>query len=117
MVIEIGNLHDPRQAACGPWRIHDASYVCVVGLTGSVREKLQGSQFDVREAVPAKFSALGWTQLEQVMEPCRGASVRGDCRRDARHMLDDWLTKAVALAHMSTTSQSVRNCRLAIATS
>jgi hypothetical protein len=104
MVVEVGELHDPCQVACGPGRIRDPSHVDLVRLGRSVSEELQSAQFDVGEASPPELPSLDGTQLEQVMEPCRGPRARGDRGRDPLDVLYDWVPKAVALPDVTAAS-------------
>jgi hypothetical protein len=69
-----------------------------------VSEELQSGQFDAGEASPPEFPPLDGTQLEQVMEPCRDPRVQGSRGRDPLDVLDDWLTKTVALTNVAAAS-------------
>lgn len=112
MVVEIGQLDDPCQVASRPGRLGDPPDIALVRLLGSVREQLQGGQFDARQAMPYELASRGETKLEQVMQPCYDAGLRGDRGRDTLHMLDDGFTEAGVLAHMAAASQPVRDCRV-----
>ena len=53
MVLEIGELHDPREPSRRSWRICDPAYVRLVVLARTVRQQLQGLLLGTSEALPA----------------------------------------------------------------
>jgi hypothetical protein len=53
MVLEVGELDDPRERSCRPWRVRDPVYVDRVGFALGVRQQLDGVQFGGSEACAA----------------------------------------------------------------
>jgi hypothetical protein len=53
MVLEVSELHDPREPSGRPWCIRDPAHVDLVGFAWSVRQKLQGLQFGTNEDTPS----------------------------------------------------------------
>ena len=112
MVLEVSELHDPREPSRRPWRIRDPAYVDLVGLAASVPQKLQGLQFGTSEAVAAQPPADGRTELEQVVQQGRGARVWRNSGRDPLDVIDHGIAKAVALTYMVSPRDLVRDLRL-----
>jgi hypothetical protein len=75
MVLEVGDLHDPREPSRWSWRVRDPADVGLIGLTRSVRQKLQSLQFGTSEAFAAEPPADGRAELKQVVEQGRGAGL------------------------------------------
>jgi hypothetical protein len=109
MVLEIGELHGPREPSRWPWRIRDPAYVGLVGLARSVRQQLQGLQFGISEAFAAQSPADGGAEFEQVVEEGRGAGVWRDSGRDPFDVVDYAVAKAVALTFMVSAGDCVRD--------
>ena len=97
MVLEVGELHDPREPSRRSWRVRDPADVDLVGLARSVRQQLQGLQLGTSEALAAQLPARGGTELEQVVEQRRGAGVCRDSGRDPLDVIDHRIAEAVAL--------------------
>ena len=109
MVLEIGELHGPREPSGWSWRVRDPADVGLVGLARSVRQKLQGLQLGTSEAFVAQPPADGGAALEQVVEQGRGAGVWGDGGRDPLEVVDYAVAKAVALTFMVSAGDCVRD--------
>jgi hypothetical protein len=107
MVVEVGDLHDPCEPSGRARRVRDPAHVDVVGLVRGVGQQLQGVQLDRGEALVSQLAARGGTELEQVVEKCRGLGVWRDSRRDPREMVDDRIAEAVALAFMGLAGDAV----------
>src|SRR5450631_3867269 len=110
MVLEVGELHRPREPSRWSWRIRDPADVGLVGLARSVRQKLQGLKFGTSEVVfAAQPPADGGAALEQLVQQGRGAGVRRDSGRDPLDVVDDAVVKAVALTFMVSAGDCVRD--------
>ena len=109
MIVEVGELHDPRERSRRSRRVRDPADVDLVGLARSVRQQLQGLQLNMSEALAAQPPADGGTALEQVVEQGRGARVRRDRGRDPLDVVDYTIAKAIALTHMVSTGDCVRD--------
>ena len=108
MVVEVSELHDPREPSRRAWRIRDPAHVDLVGLAWRVGQKLEGFQLGRGEALAPQLTGRGGTELEQVVEKCRGLSVWGDSGRDPLEMVDDRIAEAVALAFMGLAGDAAR---------
>ena len=110
VVVEVSELHDARESSRRPRRCRDAAHVDLVWLTCNVGQELQGLHLNKREALVWQPPARVGTELEQVVEQCRGLRVCRDSGRDPRKMLDDRIAEAVALAFVGLTGNAVSDC-------
>ena len=111
MILKVGELHDPGERAGRPWRVRDPTDVDLVRLARSVRQQLQGRQLNIGEALAAQPPTDGGTALEQVVEQGRGARVRRDGGRDPLDVVDHRIAEAIALTHVVSTGDCVRDLR------
>src|SRR5450755_4132572 len=109
MVLEVGELHGPREPSRWSWRVRDPLYVGLVGLARSMRQKLQGVQFGTSDPVAAQLPARGGAELEQVVQQGRSAGVWRDGGRDPLDVVDDAIAKTVALTFMVSADDCVRD--------
>jgi hypothetical protein len=107
IVLEVGELHDPREPPRRSWRVRDPAYVDLVGLARSVRQQLQGLLFGSSEALPAQLPARGGAELEEVVQQRRGPGVCRDGGHDPLDVIDHRIAEAVALTDMVLTGDCV----------
>jgi hypothetical protein len=53
MVLEVSELHDPREPAGRSWGFCDPAHIYLVGLGLVVRQQLEGPQFSTSQACAA----------------------------------------------------------------
>ena len=97
MVLEVSELHDPREPSRRPWRVRGPAHIDLVGLARNVPQKLKRLQLGSSEVRAAELPARGGTELEQVVQQSCGAGVWGDSGRDPLDVIDHLIAEAVAL--------------------
>ena len=112
VVVEVGALDHPSQAAGGAARAGDALNIRRIRLARPVREQLQDRVLDVRHTVRAQFRTRRRRPLEHVMQVAERSSLFGKRTRDALDVIGHPLAEPAALACMASAREAPRDDRV-----
>lgn len=109
MVLQVRELHGPRDPSRPARGAGDPSHICVVRLLCSPGEKVQRAVLGVRQTPSAQRSPADRGELKQIVEPSSRPCLLRNGGRDATNVFRDRVTEPGPLPSMITARDPTRN--------